>query len=664
MNKWVALPLVILLSLPVLASAEPEFLIRVGRQASNDLATLRMAGFPVVHETLGSLFLEGDAKHVEGLRDRGFAVTLLDQGPEGWDYVQVGLRPDSDLAVVQRTGTEVFAEENWRLFRLPRGTPLEALAEARVFLTRLPHEPAAPPDSRPIAAWPLSEGRLAADPLIQQMVNRVSAASINRYWNDIVKNPPTPYRWTLSVGCRNAATYCYNELQSVNVPPAYQNYNSGYAPNVIGTHAGAVTPGQVYIVIGHLDDMPWNQNAPGADDNASGSVTVLESARVMSCYGFKSTIKFITCTGEELGLVGSGAYAADAAARGEDIRGVINFDMNGWQGDGIPSPENLDLNYNDPSSDLAMLFAQCAADYNTGLVVDAFLCPSMSASDHYPFWQRGWKALCGITDNEGYCSHGGSYPYYHTKLDTIANCGAPSFFYSTIKATVATLATLAEPFKITFDNQAVPCDQPGRLLLADRDLNTNPATSQTVAVEVWSSSEPVPETIVLTEDGVDSMIFTGEVPTSSGPPVAGDGIVAVAGTDTITARYVDALDCDGGVSVTYTGNASADCAVVPGEVSALMTDQGVWTHVGWAAVPRADRYDVAGGMVSDLGADRDFSRAACLADDLPAVWWDDTRQDPSPGNGYYYIVRGENAYGSGSYGSGRGGAQRLVTACP
>ena len=113
----------------------------------------------------------------------------------------------------------------------------------------------------------------------------------------------------------------------------------------------------------------------------------------MSCYAFRNTVKFINVTGEEVGLLGSSAYAADAEQRGENILGVINMDMIGWEGDGSPDPENLDLNYNSASQWLAELFADCATRYATGLVVDAFYCPSLTASDHWPFWQRGWSAI-------------------------------------------------------------------------------------------------------------------------------------------------------------------------------------------------------------------------------------------------------------------------------
>jgi hypothetical protein len=385
----------------------------------------------------------------------------------------------------------------------------------------------------------------------------------------------------------------------------------------------------------------------------------------MSCHAFRSTVKFIACTGEELGLLGSDAYAADAKARGEDIRGVLNFDMNGWEGDGLPGPEDLDLNYNAASEDLGLLFAQCAEDYGTGLVVDAFLCPSLTASDHYSFWKRGYKALCGITDNEGYCGHGGHYPYYHTSNDTIANCGDRTFFHGTIKATVATLATLAEPFRITLAEEEVACNESVRVVVGDRELNTSPLTEESVAVEVWSTTEPTPETFLLTEDGIDSMIFLGDVPTSSASPVPGDGVVSVGDADTLTARYVDAVDCNGEIDAVYTAAASVACSgVAPAEVTGLDVAHDSVTRVSWTALADAATYDVAGGMLADLHADGSCVRAECLADDLGTNQWDDGREPPAPRDGYYYLVRAGNAFGDGTYGHDSQGGERSIAACP
>jgi hypothetical protein len=338
-----------------------------------------------------------------------------------------------------------------------------------------------------------------------------------------------------------------------------QTWSAGHAPNAIGTREGAIDPSKVYIVIGHLDDLPSSGPAPGADDNASGSVNVLENARAMNCWAFRNTVKYIACTGEEQGLLGSDAYAQDALNRGEDIRGVINMDMIAWEGNNSPNPENLDLNFNGPSQWLGEKFAAAATTYGTGLVVDAFYCPSLTASDHASFWERGWPAVCGITDNEGYCGHAGNYPYYHQSTDTIANCGNKSFFYGVVKASAATLAELAGPFKITFTQPTYACGSSVTVVLGDRDKDANPSLRETVAVEVWSDTETVPESLVLTERTVHSMLFDALLPTTTGPPVHGDGLLSVAAGDALHARYVDALDCDGATGVPYVADARVDC---------------------------------------------------------------------------------------------------------
>ncbi len=540
-------------------AADPDALVRVERKAEDDLTVLRSAGLPVVMETNSCLLLRAASRDLDWLRGHDYDARILDADMEGWEYLTVGLRPDSDRKAVESAGTVLLAEENWLVVRVSSGFPVESLSPARVFVTRIPSEPVSVPKGGALPSLPAALDNLA-DPLVQKMVNTVSTAQIDQYWSDLATNAPTGTRYTQSQGCRDASTYCYNKLAASHLQAAYQTWSASDAPNVIGTHPGAINPENVFIVIGHLDDLPMSGLAPGADDNASGSVNVLESARVASCWAFRNTLKFITCTGEESGLLGSEAYADDAAARGENILGVINMDMIGWAGNGSPNPENLDLNYNAPSQDLGTRFAQASTTYGTGLAVDAFLCPSLNASDHYPFWTHGWKAVCGITDNEGYCSHSGNYPYYHTSSDTIAACGNKAFFYSVVKTSLATLAELGQPFKIAFDRGVYACDGSAvEIVLGDRDLNTSPSTVQTATVLVSSTTETTPESVVLTERTADSMIFTGTLPTTSGPPVHGDGLLSVAPGDTILGRYTDALDCDGATNVPYSVSASVDC---------------------------------------------------------------------------------------------------------
>ena len=542
------------------AQTEGPLLIRVERETRDDLSQLLAGGVPVVMEMRESLFVEGKLDHLRWLDDQGYTSSILDSDPAKSDYLVVGLRPDSSMETVRASGTVLHHEENWMLLRVARGASFETLVSEKVFVTRVPHEPLQMPKKVERTASPSAVDFTEPDPLVQAIVDQVSPSSIDQLWVDVTSNPPTGTRYSTHQGCHDAATYCYNLHEGLGLSVEYDNWSTGPdAPNVIATQEGALYPDDVYIVIGHLDDLPTSPPAPGADDNASGSVTVLEAARVMSCYAFESTVKYLNVTGEESGLNGSEAYADDAFARGENILGVINMDMNGWAGNGSPDPEDLDINYNTTSEWLGLLFADCAERYNTGLAVNAFYCPSLNASDHYPFWQKGWSAICGITDNEGYCGQSGNYPYYHTSNDTIANCGDPTFFYGAVKTSVATLAEMARPFKIITDRPSYACGSGIGVLVGDRDLNTDPGIPETLVVEVWSDTEPTPESITLDERSVDSMLFEGVVPTNLGPAAGGDGQISVAPGDVVTVRYIDALDCDQTADVSYTATAHIDC---------------------------------------------------------------------------------------------------------
>jgi hypothetical protein len=553
-------PVVVLLSFIFVAAAlasPPASLVWVERIGPDDVDNLLAAGLPVVAETAEGLFINDGRPHMPWLQEHGYEYVELDIGAESREYALVGLRPDSDEDQVLSHGQLLLEQANWLLLGAIRGSSFAELRTGRVFVSVLPREPMEP--RRPSPSATASRQSRLPQPLVQKIVDTIDTADIDQYWQDVTSNPPTGTRYTTAQGCEDAADYCYGVYEALGLEVEYQDWSTSHAPNVIASLKGAVNPDDVYIMIGHLDDLPQFGPAPGADDNASGSVYQLAAAEAMSCYTFKNTVKFLNVTGEEVGLQGSAAYASDAQQRGENILGVINMDMIGWEGDGSPATENLDLNYNSNSQWLGELFEENAADYGTGLVVDAFYCPSLSASDHYPFWQRGWSAVCGITDNEGYCGHGGYYPDYHTAQDTIANCGDPTFFYSVVKASTATFAELAEPFKITMGADVAACGAPIDIFVGDADLNTEPGVAESVEVSVWSDTESTPETLTLVEHGPDSRAFSGQITTTFDPPVPGDGLLTLSPGDTISARYIDALDCDGGVDVAYTATAGLDC---------------------------------------------------------------------------------------------------------
>ncbi|MCC5913311.1 MAG: M28 family metallopeptidase [Balneolaceae bacterium] len=105
--------------------------------------------------------------------------------------------------------------------------------------------------------------------------------------------------------------------------------------NVIGTLPGSdPDDDRIFVVSGHYDSratgvMDAESEAPGANDDASGTAAVMEMARVMSAYQFPATIVFMAVAGEEQGLLGARRWAEEAHEQGLNIAGMITNDIIG-----------------------------------------------------------------------------------------------------------------------------------------------------------------------------------------------------------------------------------------------------------------------------------------------------------------------------------------------
>jgi hypothetical protein len=139
----------------------------------------------------------------------------------------------------------------------------------------------------------------------------------------------------------------------------------------------------------------------------------------------------------------------------------------------------------------------------------------------------------------------------------------------------------------------------------------------------------------------------------------GDGLSACAGDcDNANAQVRPGLseicdgldnDCDG-----FTDNAP-----LPGNSAALAGMRvGVAARLTWPVFARATGYDVVRGSLSQLRASGSFATAtdSCRANDTPATTLDDATV-LAPANGFWYVVRGVNCGGAGSYDDSAGGGQ-------
>lgn len=120
--------------------------------------------------------------------------------------------------------------------------------------------------------------------------------------------------------------------------------------NVVATLPGTqpASKNRYYVVSGHYDSrvtdvMNYTADAPGANDDASGTAAVIEMACVMSRHKFDASLVFMTVAAEEQGLYGSGDYAAKAKAAGMNIAGMLNNDIIGSSHDENGKVDNAEV---------------------------------------------------------------------------------------------------------------------------------------------------------------------------------------------------------------------------------------------------------------------------------------------------------------------------------
>lgn len=205
--------------------------------------------------------------------------------------------------------------------------------------------------------------------------------------------------------------------------------------NVVATLKGSQPQSEkrVYVVSGHYDSMctsPTDDkcDAPGANDDASGTAAVLEMARAMAPYKFDATIVFMAVAGEEQGLLGSTYFAEQAKQKGTDVEAMFTNDIvgntlggNGIRdrrtvrvfSEGVPSnekPEEANVRRgvggeNDSASrQLARFIKEVGERYVPHMRVmmvyrrDRYL----RGGDHIPFLERGFPAVRFTEPNEEY----------------------------------------------------------------------------------------------------------------------------------------------------------------------------------------------------------------------------------------------------------------------
>jgi len=112
--------------------------------------------------------------------------------------------------------------------------------------------------------------------------------------------------------------------------------------DMVAIQRGTERPNDVVIIQGHIDSrvtdvMNFTSDAPGANDDGSGTAAVIEAARMLSKHKFPGTIVYAALSGEEQGLLGGKVLANYAKAHGWNVVAVLNNDIigNSCSSDGV-----------------------------------------------------------------------------------------------------------------------------------------------------------------------------------------------------------------------------------------------------------------------------------------------------------------------------------------
>ena len=186
---------------------------------------------------------------------------------------------------------------------------------------------------------------------LNSLLSQINADSVLRTVNDLENFGS---RFTLRPGGnREVAEYIVQRLENYGIPAVvdsfYQEANNwltgDYAQwfyNVRGILSSEAPKDDSIVIVGaHLDAISYDsgygllEQAPGADDNASGVAVMLELARICHANGlhFKRDIHFMAYDGEELGLLGSYNDAWKRTEAGDRVAVMLNNDMVSYQPD-------------------------------------------------------------------------------------------------------------------------------------------------------------------------------------------------------------------------------------------------------------------------------------------------------------------------------------------
>jgi hypothetical protein len=413
------------------AHATEDALIIVSNDRAEEANRVTVAGLRFYQRLPEGMLAGATAEDLRLLDHHHLPYDVVDRTPWDGEYAIVGEFRYATLREAY-TGADVRVLKSWKDHQLVKGSDggfanLRERGYSVVPVTR-DQTPAGVPAGRL-----LLPGSLTVDSSIAAIINVVSDTSIRNYVQGLQNftsryyanaNRDTVARWV-------KARYIESGLTDAALD-SFQ-FGGGWQTNVVASIPGGGEQEAEIIVGGHHDSYSSTlSQAPGADDNATGTAAALEMARVLKLVNYNPslTLRFMGFAAEEAGLIGSNRYAAAARTAGRNIKAMLNYDMIGNRTQAQPDRDVYVVWYTGGEA-LRDLHGAMMQMYTTLTPV-----PTTSyrtGSDSYSFWSQSYPSV--------FCIERDFSPYYHSPNDLIQYLDM-AYARDVVRSGLATLLTL------------------------------------------------------------------------------------------------------------------------------------------------------------------------------------------------------------------------------
>jgi len=261
---------------------------------------------------------------------------------------------------------------------------------------------------------------IPSGPTHQDVVNPLLGfLTVDNIWSDInyLSTQFTTRYYTSPYGV-SASNYLASEYASYKIKPNVEVtqwiHSQWPQRSIVARIYGSKNPEEIVIIGGHIDSTSSGSTAPGADDDASGSCTVLEIFRVLASdpqFIPERTLEFHGYAAEEVGLRGSQDIADTYADEGKIVVGMLQLDMTGYVRPNTVGSVGVVTDYTNPT---LTAFVRTLVPAYTTLPFLNTQC-DYGCSDHASWYRAGYPAA--FTFESAFSN---ANPYIHSPNDQLS----------------------------------------------------------------------------------------------------------------------------------------------------------------------------------------------------------------------------------------------------